>query len=401
MQWNPTDFIRGNISEIIIDDNMKLIILQPYLNIKGGAERVILEIARHYNAKILTMEYNKNTTYSEFSECDIQLIGKKVPLSELLPYRASQGLRYGYNFYNFKIKEEYDVLNSHISPSEWIRHKNTNVLWYCHTPPREVYDLYSTRMKNRTQKEKILYSSMAHIYRLIAKRTVKKIENIATNSKNTSTRIEKYFSRSSTIIPPGIEYSNYENKSDEHFFFYPSRFIINKQQDYVIRAFKVFCSKRKDNKYSLILAGTLSNDPEHLKYMEYLKTLSSGLRVKILTNVDEERLRNLYSTASAVLFAAKNEDYGLVPLEAMASSKPIIALNDGGPTETVIDGKTGYLINSELEMAEKMFILSKNPTLSEALGKAGRKHIIKNYSWKSFFKKLDILLEKTKNSNTA
>ncbi|MEM0201076.1 MAG: hypothetical protein QXD23_01595, partial [Candidatus Micrarchaeaceae archaeon] len=100
---------------------MKLMILQPYLNIKGGAERVILEIAKHYNAPILTLEYNKNDTYKEFEDLDIRVVGKKIPFSNMLPYRASQGLRYGYNFYNLKIKEDYDVLNPHISPSEWIR----------------------------------------------------------------------------------------------------------------------------------------------------------------------------------------------------------------------------------------------------------------------------------------
>lgn len=377
---------------------MKLLILQPYLNIKGGAERVILEMAKHYKAPILTLEYDKKLTYPEFSELDVRVIGKKVPLSSLLPYRASQGLRYGYNFYNLKIKDEYDVLNPHISPSEWIRHKNERVLWYCHTPPREVYDLYSTRMKNRTQKEKLLYASMTHMYKLIAGRTVKKIESIATNSKTTGERIEKYYSRQPVVIPPGVEYSSFENAGDERFFFYPSRLIINKQQDYVIRAFKYFIlklSNPKNKKYSLILAGTISKDPEHIKYLEYLKVLSKNLNVKILTNLSDNKLKELYSKSTAVLFASKNEDYGLVPLEGMSSGKPIISINEGGPRETILNGKTGFLVNSEKEMAEKMQFIVENPSIAKQMGNNARKHVIKNYSWHSFFKRMDLILEKT------
>ena len=118
---------------------MKLLIIQPYLNLKGVVERVILEIAKHYGATIYTTEYDKAATFEGFKDVDIRIVGKDVPLADRLPYRASQGLRYGYNFYHMKITEDYDVANPHISPSEWIRHKNERVLWYCHTPPREVY----------------------------------------------------------------------------------------------------------------------------------------------------------------------------------------------------------------------------------------------------------------------
>ncbi len=378
---------------------MKLILLQPYLNIKGGAERVILEIAKHYKAPVLTLEYDKTKTYEEFEDVDVNVVGKKVPLSNFLPYRASQGLRYGYNFYNLKIKEDYDVLNPHISPSEWIRHNNNRVLWYCHTPPREVYDLYKTRMANRSYKEKLLYSGMTKVYKTVASRTINKIEEIATNSANTEARIKQYFLRSATVIPPGINYELYENTSYNKYFLYPSRIIVNKQQDYVIKAFRHFSEMSKNKNYSLILAGTLSNDPEHMKYLEKLKSLSKGLNVKILTNLSDDKLRELYSKSTAVLFASKNEDYGLVPLEAMASSKPIISINEGGPKETIRNGKDGFLVNTEKEMAEKMFELINDNSLIEKLGKNGRNNVIRNYSWKNFFKKYDSLLSKVKNSN--
>ena len=79
----------------------------------------------------------------------------------------------------------------------------------------------------------------------------------------------------------------------------------------------------------------------------------------------------------------------------MASSKPVISVNEGGPTETILEGKTGFLVNSPEEMAERMAYLAEHPSDAEAIGKKGRRRVEENYSWKSFFKKFDKALEST------
>ncbi len=369
---------------------MKLLIAQPYLSLRGGVDRVILKIAERYNAPIYTLEYNKKEAFPEFAKLDVRIVGKDVPLSKMLPYRASQGLRYGYNFYNLEVKEDYDVINAHISPSEWIRHKNERVLWYCHTPPREVYDLYKARMGNRTYREKIIYMSMTRAYKTIAGRIIRKIEKIVTNSDNTRKRISKYFGVNSTVISPGIDYERFGNESDGRFFFYPSRIVPNKRQDYVISAFKRFrASYDKGGRYRLILAGALSEDPEHMRYYQRLLKLAKGSNVTIRTNVNDSALRKLYSNSTAVLTAAVNEDFGIVPLEAMASWKPVVSVNEGGHRESIIEGKTGFLVNSPIEMASSMRFLVEHKDSAERMGRAGRKRVVQEYSWNSFFHKFD------------
>ncbi len=355
---------------------------------------MILKVAQHYDASIYTLEYDKDATFPEFSELDIRVMGRDVPLSSKLPYRASQGFRYGYNFYNMKIREDYDVLNPHISPSEWIRNKNERVLWYCHTPPREVYDLYETRMQNRSYKDKLVYAALVGTYKLIAKGITKRIEEIATNSNTTNERIKKYYGREATVINPGIDCENFTNSGDERYFLYPSRIVVNKRQDYVINAFNQFIKKSRDSRYKLVIAGTVSKDPEHQKYFNKLKAMSKGSNVVFKTNVNDRQLRSLYSSSTAVLFAAMNEDFGFIPLEAMSSSKPIISVNEGGPRETIMNNKTGFLVNSPQEMAERMLDLSKNAAMAEAIGRAGRRLVERRYSWSAFFEKLDPILEK-------
>ncbi len=371
---------------------MKLILLQPYLNLRGGVERVILKVAQHYGASIYTLEYERDKVFPEYEDIDVKVIGKDVPLSDRLPYRASQGFRYGYNFYNIKIKEDYDVLNPHISPSEWIRHKNERVLWYCHTPPREVYDLYETRMQNRSTKEKLIYAALVGTYKMIAKGITKNIEQIATNSNTTRGRITKYYGREATVINPGIDAKEFSNEGDDRYFLYPSRIVVNKRQDYVIIAFRQFSKLAKNRKYRLIIAGTLSKDPEHQKYMDKLKEMSKGLNVSFKTNVTDRELKKLYSSATAVLFAAINEDYGFIPLEAMSSSKPIISVAEGGPKETVLNGKTGFLVNSPAEMAASMSRIAEDADAAERMGREGRKLVERRYTWEQFFDKFDTAL---------
>ena len=371
---------------------MKLLIVQPYLNQRGGVDRVVLEIAKHFSAKILTLEYDKSSVFSEFRDVDVEVIGKDVPFSKSLPYRAAQGLKYGYNFYNLKLEEDYDVVNPHMSPSEWIRHKNKRVLWYCHTPVREVYDLYNVRMQNRPKREKLLYAAFAHTYKLIAGRVTKKIEAIATNSANTQDRVKKYFGRESIIINPGVDADKFKNEGDEKFFLYPARILLNKRQDYAIDAFKAFIKKREANGYKLVIAGSLSNDPEHQKYFERIKYMSKGLDIKIKLNISDKELLKLYSTCTGVLFTAINEDFGLVPLEAMASSKPVVSVNEGGPMETIVDGKTGFLVNSQQEMAQQMSYIVEHKDEAEKMGAEGRKRVENEYSWQKFFERFDPLV---------
>ena len=372
---------------------MKLLIAQSNLVLKGGAERVVLKIAEHYNAKIYTAEYDKRKTFEEFKNLDVEVIGKST-LSKLFPYgRISQGLNYGLSFYGYKIKEDYDVLNAHIAPSHWIRNKNDRVLWYCHTPLREVYDLYEYRLSLRKPYQRPIYRIGAAAVRMIDQHIVKNIERIVANSANTRSRIEKYYGRNDAIVlGGGIEYEKFRNDGDKKYFFYPSRISPNKRQEYVLHAFEML--KKRLRGYKLVLAGDVSKDRFYYDYYLRIRKLAERIGdVRIVEGPPDSKLIDLYAGSTAVLFPAINEDYGLVPLEAMASSKPIISVNEGGPRETVIDGKTGFLVNGVKEMADRMYEIAQNEQLAERMGRNGRKRVMEKYSWKHFFKEYDRILK--------
>ena len=370
-----------------------MIIAHHNLNERGGAERVVLKIAQHYDAKIYTLGYDKDSTFEEFRELDVEVIGKKPKINSMLPGRISNAVYYAFGFYNAKIKEDYDVINAHASPSEWIRNKNRRVLWYCHTPPREVYDLRSTKTREKSAAEALLYGVFSKAYDIEERKIVKEMEAIATNSENTNKRLIKYLSRGGTVINPGVDYERFSDGGDGKYFLYPSRIAPQKRQEYVIAAFEKF-SKATKGDYKLVIAGSVSKRyADFERYYEKLK----AMRVKNVVfkqNPSDEELVKLYSNSTAVLFSAINEDFGIAPLEGMASSKPIISVNEGGPKETILDGKTGFLVNSPDEMAKKMQFIAEHGAISEGMGKAGRSRVVSNYSWSAFFKKFDPLARK-------
>ncbi|MEW6036216.1 MAG: glycosyltransferase family 4 protein [Candidatus Micrarchaeota archaeon] len=369
---------------------MRLVVATPFLETRGGMERVVLKIAQHFKAKIHCVYYEREGTFQDFQKLDIEvakpgLLGK-LPIGR----RVASAMDVGYHFYNTKL-EDCDLINAHQTPSEWVRNRNRPVVWYCHTPNREAFDLYEWRMKKRNPISKALFWSSIQAFRFFEFRTVPDIEYVFTNSKNSQARIEKYLRRSAEVLYPGVEAEKFSCKGYGNFFFYPSRIAPEKELEYAIEAFKIFAKRANASKpgagnWKLVIAGALSKRPEHVQYLKRLKALCTP-DITITTNVGDWELRDLYARCYAVLYTPVNEDYGLVPLEAMASSKPCIARNEGGPRETVIDGKDGFLVNSIWEMAGRMEALSKSPERCAEMGKSGRAKVEKDFTWERFLKR--------------
>ena len=94
----------------------------------------------------------------------------------------------------------------------------------------------------------------------------------------------------------------------------------------------------------LIIVGGISKGDGAEKYSHYISRILPP-NIKMLGRIDEKELIKLYSNCKGFITTALEEDFGLTPLEAMASGKPVIAPNEGGYKETIIDGVTGKLID--------------------------------------------------------
>lgn len=368
-------------------DSMKVAIVHPFVNDLGGATYVVGRIAKHFDAKVYCIGYDLKKTFDFFKEVEIERLPSPSFL-KALPPRLYMGVASGISFYFSKLND-YDVINAHGTPSEWIRNNNPRVVWYCHSPNREAFDLYEWRMKQRNPLQRIPFWLSIQAFKAIEYSIVPKIEYIFANSKNTQGRIKKYLNRDAEILYPVFEQGRFENEGYGNYFLYPSRIIPEKRFEFAIQAFKLFKKKSKSKKkWKLVIAGFLSDRPEHRDYYNYLLGLKDE-DVEFRINLPDKELKKLYGNAYAILFSPINEDFGMVPLEGFMAEKPCIAVNEGGPKETVEDGKDGFLVNSPEEMADRMLYLSERPDLNEKMGKTGKKKLSGKFSEKRFFERLN------------
>lgn len=369
-------------------EKLDVILVQPYLNSRGGAERVVQKIAEKFGAPIYTFSYEPEKTFAEFRECDVRAISPAPALSALnafAPIDRNRRIRSvgkaGLQMLGMKIKEDYDVLNPHLPPSEWIRNRNERVCWFCHGQ-NAGFKSEGAMLLGRTGGEKVVLKAGKGIYRAIESGIVGRIEKICTCSEYTKGNIEDSFGRKDvSVAHPGIEPSDFTCGSFDRYFLCVSRISPEKRIEFAINAFKQF---NKGGKWKLVIAGQLADMPRNRRYLESLKELSKGANISFEINRQDAEMKRMYSDCYAFLCPSIAEDWGIVVLEAMASSKPVIAANRGGPTESVKDGETGFLVASEREMAQKMSLLAQNPSQNEAMGKKGRKRAVQNYTWSIF-----------------
>lgn len=359
---------------------MRLAIATPFLEDHGGAARIALKIAKHFDASIHCFYYQPEQTFSEFKNLDVQAaksdsFGKSPPSTMTVT-----------NYFSNLKLDGYDVINAQKTPSELIRNKNPRVIWYCNSPSRQAYDLYGWYMKRKSLAEKPSFWASTQVFKFLESRAVNKIEHIFTASKSSQKRVAKHLKRSSEVLYPGVDAENFSCRDYDNFFFYPSVIAPEKDFEYAIEAFKLFSARFKDWKF--VIAGSLSTRSEQQRYYKKLKALCPK-SVIIETNMPEERLVDLYSRCYAVLYTPIDEGHSLVPLEAMASSKPCIAKDEERPREFIKEGKDGFLASSIWNMAEKMEWLAKNSNRCKEMGEYGRRKVQRDFTWKQFLKRFE------------
>jgi len=129
-------------------------------------------------------------------------------------------------------------------------------------------------------------------------------------------------------------------------------------------------------------------------YLEKLRGMAADMPgVSFERDLSDEHMEALYRRCHAVLFTPFNEDQGLTPLEAGMHGKPVIAVNRGGPTETVVHEGTGLLVEPEAAaFAQAMLRLAKHPLDARRLGKAGLERS-GLFTWERFVARIDDYLD--------
>jgi len=381
---------------------MKVAYYYPWIVSKGGAEKVLLETLKgsKHEFTVFTFNYDKENTFEELKEFNIQSLSKKsIKVKGII----QRGVNFGRaalftKIPNLKSFDVFNIATAGIGELITLRNHSIPIMAFCHTILRPAHEMYEEYKKTRFKGwKKPFFIGAVHGYRVLEKIAWKYIDLTLCNSENTRGRIirakvidpERIF-----VLNPGVNVDDFVPGKYKKYFLAPGRIQWYKRIELSIRAFKILYEKKKIRKFRLKIVGHLM--PKDKPILDFLKKEAEGLPVDFHISVSRKELRGYFSNCYAMLFTAKDEDWGIVPLEAMSCAKPVISVNEGGPKESVLHNKTGFLVDATPEaIAEKMEELIKNTRKHKKMGEEARKHVRK-YDWKVFTKKYDEYLEKTK-----
>lgn len=312
---------------------MKIAIVHDYLNQYGGAERVLECFLDLFpDAPVFTMLTDLSKMPKRFEKVDI-----RNSFIHSLPF-AKKHYKKMLSLFPVAVEQfdlrEFDVVLSSSSAfaKGVITNPNQVHICYCYTPMRYVWDLYHQYIKEDVSNPlfRMALPFVLHKIRLWDQMTAQRVDHFIADSKSISNRIHKYYGRDSDVIYPPVSFDKFKQSEQiEDFFLIVSRMIPYKRIDLAIEAFNRL-------KKPLVIIGD-GYDRNRLQSM-------AGPTITFLGRQPDEVIVDYYSRCKGFILAGE-EDFGITPLEAQASGRPVIAYGKGGALETVVAGVTGVFFN--------------------------------------------------------
>lgn len=324
---------------------MKVALVDDYLNKFGGAAQVLSALHEIWpKAPIYTIFSNvgqgKDPLLDQkFKDAKIvESWFSKLPFCERLISPLRFLIPLIWNSFNFA---DYDLV---ISSASWAVTKGfckssatpprcCVEICYCHTPPRYLYGYSTSRNWQKHWYIRLYALVVNHFMRQYDFQRSQKVTWFVANSREVQKRIKKFYRRDSVVINPPVEIpkaSGLKFKVQDYFLT-GGRLESPKNFDLIIKA----CQQAG---MTLKIYGV---GPQE----SYLRSLA-GPETEFLGLISDQKKQKLMAGCQAFIAAAKDEDFGITPLEAMAAGRPVIAYQGGGYLETVVEGKTGVFFDS-------------------------------------------------------
>lgn len=341
---------------------------------KGGAEKAVIEISKGLKSRGIAVDLFTTRALDSRNKH----IFRKINL-----YKFQEKVWKGNNWKRKFYKDTYEMWKLYylhkkiakdinkgkydfaiINASEFIetpfvlRFLKIKSIFYCHDPhDRLIYDPLSKIPEHLD----IVRKTYERLFRFLRKKWDKKnfssADLILANSKYTKRIIKKTYGKESVVLYLGVD----EN---------------------------LFSPDKKQKLFDVLFVGSTFKLDGFDLFLEVAKLLPKKVRAKsLLADMEwvsnDIVMRDLYRNAKIVLSFGVREPFGLVPLEAMSCGVPVVAINEAGYKETIIDNETGYLLPRNANIiAEKIKELLTDRKLIAQMGNNASKHVLKNWTWK-------------------
>lgn len=300
----------------------------------GGAERVLTAILEIYpDADVYTFFYNKKEQLiaEEFPKVRSSFLSELTFLSNLKQYFSFLKL-FSWLYFYFLDLSEYDLIisSSHSFNSKIIRKKSYQLhISYIHTPPRYLYGLPHQLEIIKKDTFKLILFPIIYFLKRIDFFASQQPDILISNSETVRNRVKRVYERSSFVVYPPVDTLKLAKKEQKKYYYIAhSRLVRHKGMELIIET----CTRFS---IPLVVVGD--------GYLRKELEKRAGTNIIFTGFVDDKVISKLYQHAIALLFAAKSEDFGIIPVESQSYGVPVVAYASGGVKETVTHGISGFL----------------------------------------------------------
>ena len=319
---------------------MKVAIVHYWLVSRRGGERVVEALSRLYpQADIFThvldpvpfertlVGHAIRTTFVNRLPFSRRLLGQYLCL---MPLALEQIDLRGYDL----------VISSESGPAKGVVvDPDALHVCYCHSPMRYAWDLYSQYISEAGFVKRMGMRGGMHYLRLWDQVSAQRPDVIVANSEHTRLRIAKYWRRESIVIAPPVEIERFAQaavaKTPGDYYLCAGQLMGYKRVDLAVDAFT-------QAKLPLLVVG---KGPE----LRRLKQ-RAGPTVTFVQGASDDEFADMMAGCRALVFPGE-EDFGIVPVEAMAAGRPVIAFRRGGAMDSVVDGMSGIFFDEQTPSA--------------------------------------------------
>lgn len=363
----------------------KVAIVADQMSAFGGADREMFSILKLLpHSDIFTIVFNKEKYLNKYPNLERKVHTSFVQkISNILPKHFSRHLKIftPFAYESFDLRGYDLVLSISAGPGKGvITLLDQPHLAMVMTPPRSLWD---QELNVRGSKFKSLYKPISVVLNTFMRMwdwtTSRRVDYWSANSEYIARKIHKTYGKDASVIYPGVEEKYFKDLSiqqtkevkekyhlPDNFVLVVSRLYDHKKIDWAIEA----CINADRD---LVIVG---EGPDR-KYLG--KQIEGSKRIQFLGFVKEDiEVKAMYEMADVLVFCGL-EDFGLVPVEAMASGTPVLAYEDGGLLETVKQGVTGEFFENQQELNTLLINFNKRRYNEEEIKKHARKFSEENF----------------------
>jgi glycosyltransferase involved in cell wall biosynthesis len=311
----------------------KSAVLYDYMQVKGGAESVTLTLCNEIPDMDLVTAFMSPEAFPKGPIVEERIKTLISPTTR----PGLQVLKSALAFeHKTKFLRDYETLifSGSVAPLAVKYSRAEKNIYYCHTPPRFVYDLRDYYLDAATLLQRPALKALIAYLQPRYEDAIGRMDKVFANSKNVQDRLQRFLGVDSEVLYPPVDTDRFKWLGEGNYFLSTARLEPLKRVDLIVKAFK----QLPDQKLIVTSGGS---------QLEPLKKLAvDAPNIEFTGWVTEERLAELIGHCRATIYIPKNEDFGMSPAESIAAGKPVIAVDEGGVCETVTDGISGILMDS-------------------------------------------------------